>query len=84
VPSSGADPFLCLFANTVEDIALIDSELYIKQEVRYLRQKEETDLSQIFKQKMEKTKCTVYKYSYSQRVIQMHQSPRKTENPKEF
>jgi hypothetical protein len=42
--SPDADPFLCVFANTLEDVTLIDSLLNLKgKEVRSLLQREAVD-----------------------------------------
>jgi hypothetical protein len=41
-----ADPLLCVFGNTIEDITLIDYLLDLNgKEVRYLRQREEVNLN---------------------------------------
>jgi hypothetical protein len=45
----GADPCLCVFGNTIEDITLIDYLLDLNgKEIRYLRQREEYSLNQTF------------------------------------
>jgi len=45
----GADPYLCVFGNTIDDIILIDYDLDLGgKEVRYLSQREEARLPEIF------------------------------------
>jgi len=47
--SPGADPYLCIFGNTIDDIILIDSDLDLGGKVvRYLSQREEFRLADIF------------------------------------
>lgn len=50
-----ADPFLCVFANTIENVAFMDWFLDLDgKEVRNLRQREEGDLHQNFKRETER------------------------------
>ena len=47
--SPAADPFLCFFGNTIEDIALIDHYVDIDgKEPMFLRQREDVNLNQTF------------------------------------
>lgn len=45
----GADPYMCVFGNTIVDVTFLDSFLDLNgKEVRYLRQREESNLNQTF------------------------------------
>jgi hypothetical protein len=54
VPGSSAEPFLCVFGNTPQDVILIDGMLNLKQEVQTLTQRVEANPAEIFKQQMER------------------------------
>jgi hypothetical protein len=54
-PDGGADPFLCVFGNKIEDVILIDYLLdFDGKKVEYLREREEVFLSQYFTREMER------------------------------
>ena len=50
-----ADPFLCVFGNTIENVMFMDWFLDLNgKEVRNLRQREEVDIHQYFKREAER------------------------------
>ncbi len=66
----GADPYLCVFGNTIDDITLIDSFINLdRKEVRYLRQREEVNLHQTFKFEMERTNANYLSIHIIQRRL---------------
>ena len=51
----GADPYLCVFGNTINDVTMLDSLLDLNgKEVMYLREKKETFPHQLFISEMER------------------------------
>ncbi|MDR2597949.1 MAG: hypothetical protein LBC76_11605 [Treponema sp.] len=65
-----ADPYLCVFGNTIEDVTLIDRYINLdRKEVMYLRQREEVNLHQTFRSETERSNANYLSIHIIQRRL---------------
>ena len=67
----GADPFLCVFGNRIEDVTLLDYHLNLDgKEVRYLREREEINLPLVFAREMTRLNARFLSiHTYQRRIV---------------
>jgi len=66
----GADEYLCVFGNTIEDVTLIDGELDLNgKEVMYLNQREETSVNKVFRDEWERLNTRFFSLHILQRRL---------------